>query len=154
MKRVFSQTGLPIMIRHIPEGYSNVCMSCGAVEDVLSFSILSGQNEITVLSYCRICTKKIITFLAQAWAETEVQTPLSYKEERQRAIAEISLADVLRLMDMYKLLHVCTHLAEYLSGNNLQGRDMDTVEQALRSLILILSTRGMRLFVVDPEQTK
>src|SRR2546423_1183614 len=103
MKKVFSQTGLPIMIRHAPEGYHNLCVSCGAVEDVLSFSVLSGPNEVTVLSYCRICTQKIITFIAQAWANTEVLAPLSYEEERQRSIAEISLADVLRLMDMYKL---------------------------------------------------
>src|SRR5436190_23508036 len=123
MKKVFSQTGLPIMLRHAPEGYRSVCMSCGAVEDVLSFSLLSGSNEVTVLSYCRMCTQKIITFIAQAWANTEVLAPLSYEEERQRMTAEMSVADVLRLMDIYKLLHVCTHLAEYLSGNQLQGSD-------------------------------
>lgn len=143
----FPETGLPIKIRRTPEENRlslRGCVSCGAPE-FMSFTFVAYAGLTQTLDFCRECSLKISLFMARAWAEQTEPVSMNYQEEHDAAQHMITVADVLRLTDIHKLLYVCTHLAEYLSGESLQGSEMKQVEEALCSLLLILSTRGMKM---------
>lgn len=135
MRRVFDDTGLPVRSSVIPD---RRCACCGATGEVLSFSFIVSSQITQTINYCRVCTQGVASFLASVWAEQSTQARDLRSDENM-----MTIADAQALQDINRLLYVCVHLAASLSGSNLRSPEMEDIQEGIRSLVLILLTRGM-----------